>query len=121
VGEGICNYTVNSFVGNINHEFKMKLLPTLFALTLLPQLAFAVCEKPVKPIFPDPKTASAEQVQKLDAAMQAYAKGVNDYVGCQTQLASQVQAEGKDTIMAYNQKFLAVYNKRAAAGGAPVQ
>jgi hypothetical protein len=99
----------------------MRLLPIAFALTLLPQLAFAACEKPVKPAFPDPKTASAEQVQKLDTAMQAYAKGVNDYVACQTQAAQQVQAEGKDTIMAYNQKFLAVYNKRAASGGAPIQ
>ena len=97
----------------------MRLLPLALALTLLPHLAFAACERPVKPTFPDPKTADAATVQKLDATMQSYAKGVNDYVGCMTQAASQVQAEGKDTIMAYNQKFLAVYNKRAAAGGAP--
>jgi hypothetical protein len=99
----------------------MRLLPIAFALTLLPHLAFAACDRPIKPAFPDPKTATAEQVQKLDAAMQAYAKGVNDFVACQTQLAQQEQAEGKDTILAYNQKFLAVYNKRAQAGGAPAQ
>jgi hypothetical protein len=99
----------------------MRLLPLAFALTILPQLAFAACEKPVKPVFPDPKTANAEQVEKLETAMQGYAKGVNDYVSCMTQAAQQVQAEGKDTIMAYNQKFLAVYNKRAASGGAPAQ
>ncbi len=95
----------------------MRLLPIAFALTLLPQLAFA-CDKPTKPAFPDPKTATAEQVQKLDTAMQVYAKGVNDYVQCMTRDAQLVQAEGKDTILSYNQKFLAVYNKRAQAGGA---
>ena len=90
-------------------------LVLLIALFAFPALAATNCDKPIKPSFPDPKTADAAAVQKLETAMQAYAAGTNAYVACLSKDAQQAQAEGKDTILAYNQKFLAVYNKRAAA------
>jgi hypothetical protein len=92
---------------------KILLLCLLFAPTLAPNLAWAACERPNKPVFPDPRTADPALVEALDQTMQKYAAGMNEYTKCLTHEAEIANAEARDTISAYNQKFLPEYNKRA--------
>jgi hypothetical protein len=85
----------------------------LLCLLLAPTLAHAACERPGKPVFPDPRTADPQLVEALDQTMQKYAAGMNAYVQCLTKDAETANAEARETINAYNQKFLPEYNKRA--------
>ena len=90
----------------------------LLCFLLAPTFAHANCERPNKPVFPDPRTADPALVQTLDQTMQKYAAGMNAYVQCLTKDAEAANTEARDTINAYNQKFLPEYNKRATSPAA---
>ena len=92
---------------------RLSILSFILLLPIAAHAAGAKCEHPVKPTFPDPKTADPAVVEKLADRMEKYSASVTAYAQCLTAEAQSAQQEGAATITAYNDKFLAEYNKRA--------